>query len=91
MSFIIDNYLGHAVEGIHVSIWVYSRLKGCLTTTRLAILTSLHIVERPAANRYRLGLYHDIGFSTMIYEQVDTSTPLYAAVPNLSHSCFFRF
>ena len=55
MSFIIDNYLGHTVEGIHVCIWVYSRLKGCLTTTRLAILTSLHIVERLAVNRYRLG------------------------------------
>ena len=55
MFLIIDNYLGHTVEGIHVCIWVYSRLKGCLTTTRLAILTSLNIVERLAVNRYRLG------------------------------------
>ena len=52
MSFIIDNYLGHTVEGIHVCIWVYSWLKGCLTNTRLSILTSLHIVERLAANRF---------------------------------------
>ena len=52
MFFIIDNYLGHTVEGNHVCIWVYSRLKGCLTTTRLAILTSLHIVERLAVNQF---------------------------------------
>ena len=51
MSFIIDDYLGHTVEGIHVCIWVYSWLKGCLTNTRLSILTSLHIVERLAANQ----------------------------------------
>ena len=91
MFFITDNYLGHTVEGNHVCIWVYSWLKGCLTTTRLAILTSLHIVERLAVTGIVWVIIRIGGFRTMIYEQFDTSTPLYAAYPDISFILVYCF